>query len=81
MAHILSDHKHFVCEHYSEEHYHEINIDCELCEFQQASFLQVALYSGELNLPQQVGAPAVNSYSFVPAPPSLPYSLRGPPQG
>ena len=80
IAHVLMDHEHFVCENYTEKHFHKDVLDCELCDFQQNNFPQVNLFfTEEISIIQKEGLKIGGSYRFLEDYQSLPFALRGPP--
>lgn len=79
IAHVLADHEHFVCENYSENHFHKVDLDCELCDFQKASFPLVKLFEGEPYIAQKEHSKVKSTYYFLEQYQALSFALRGPP--
>ena len=79
LAHFFSSHEHTYCNHYTESHFHEKNLDCDLFKFHQAPFSSLALPSYELYEPEAQNSKPVSAYHFLSDYQKLPFSLRGPP--
>ncbi|GHA31285.1 hypothetical protein GCM10007103_11060 [Salinimicrobium marinum] len=79
LAHFFANHEHTYCNHYSEGHFHEKNLDCELFKFQQAPISSAALFSYEFHIPDIENSKPVSAYIFLSDHQKLPFSLRGPP--
>lgn len=79
IAHVLADHEHFVCENYTENHFHKVDVDCELCAFQKASFPLVNLFEDEPYIAQWEQSKTKSTYYYLEEYQALPFALRGPP--
>lgn len=79
LAHIFSGHQHNFCNHYSDSHFHQDNLDCDLFSFHKTSYPSVDLFSYSLFLPDIVVQKNSRVYSFLSTHQHLSFALRGPP--
>lgn len=79
LAHVFSGHEHNFCNHYSESHFHQDNIDCKLFSFNKTSYPSVELFSYSVFLPEIAVEKNSREYNFLSTPEPLPIGLRGPP--
>ena len=79
LAHVFANHEHAYCNHYSESHFHEKILDCELFKFQQAPFSSGVIFTYEPYEPENQYTKPVSAYFFISDHQKLPFSLRGPP--
>lgn len=77
--HVLSEHQHESCNHYSEAHFHEKNLDCNIFEFQQRAFSSPEIITYTLFVPKADTSVQTEVYQFLSTYQQLPFSLRGPP--
>ena len=78
-AHIFSGHQHNYCNHYSESHFHQDNLDCELHSFHKTPYPSVDIFSYSFFLPAVVVQIPNREYHFLSTHQPLPYGQRGPP--
>ena len=77
--HVVSGHQHDYCNHYSESHFHENNLDCDIFEFQQRAFSSPEIHSYTFFVPKVNTSVQTEAYQFLSTYQQLPFSLRGPP--
>lgn len=80
LAHVFSGHKHDICTHYAESHFHQKTVDCELFKFQQQVFSFPPLYSEAFVEAQILTLPPQDDYLYLSTYRKLHFSLRAPPQ-
>lgn len=79
-AHVFLGHKHEVCNHYSDSHFHEKNQDCSLFHFQKTSFSTPQFLSFspvQLTVDKDI---EVSFYNFLAEAEKPDFSRRGPPE-
>lgn len=78
-AHVFTGHEHNYCNHYSESHFHQDNLDCELFSFHKTSYPTVELFSYSLLLPEIIVEKNSRNYHFLSTHKPLAFGQRGPP--
>lgn len=78
-VHVFTGHQHNYCNHYSDSHFHQDKLDCELFSFHKTSYPSVELFSYSLFLPEIVVQKSSRAYYFLSTHQPLPFALRGPP--
>ncbi|WP_188374299.1 hypothetical protein [Winogradskyella haliclonae] len=79
LSHSNENHKHEICDGKSTSHFHELDIDCNLCKFKLTSQYNYEFEYNEI-LVQQYFTKRINSqYNFISDYQKLQFSLRGPP--
>ncbi|MFD2518655.1 hypothetical protein [Salinimicrobium flavum] len=79
LAHVFSGHKHTICNHYAESHFHQENVDCDLFHFQKTPLPYSELFTYSLLIPEVRAEKSEAIYVFPGSCKKLPYTLRGPP--
>lgn len=79
-AHIFVSHQHEVCNNYSDSHFHEKNVDCELFSFQKVSFSYPGLSSYTLHSPEEISSKTETTYLFLNTNTIHAFKQRGPPE-
>lgn len=79
LAHVFANHQHTYCNHYSESHFHQKNLDCQLSSFHQAPFSFPGFINYKVYEPEIQNSGFDHIYFFLSEYQKLPFSLRGPP--
>lgn len=81
LAHSFTNHQHVYCDHFSDSHFHEKALDCDLFQFQQTPLVSLNLFSFEPYQEEIKNSGSVSAYHFLSDYQKLPFTLRGPPSG
>jgi hypothetical protein len=79
LTHVFVGHQHSFCNHYSDSHFHQDNLDCELFSFQKSAYPSVELFSYTFIHPAIVVQKSSREYHFLSTHQPLPFGQRGPP--
>ncbi|MEG9326738.1 hypothetical protein SAMN04488034_102435 [Salinimicrobium catena] len=79
LAHVFTGHQHNFCNHYSESHIHQDNLDCELLTFQHSIYSSAEFVSFTHFLPGIHVEKTSREYCILSTHEPLPYGQRGPP--
>lgn len=79
LAHVFTGHEHNYCNHYTESHFHQDNLDCELFSFHKTSYPAVELFSYSLLHPEIIVEKDSRNYHFLSTHKPLSFGQRGPP--
>lgn len=79
IAHVFADHEHYHCTHYSDSHFHQAPLDCDLNDFQQVPLHSIEFPAYTIFQPQAEQSKPSTSYHFLSEHQKLSFALRGPP--
>lgn len=79
LAHFFANHQHIYCDHYTDSHFHQKALDCDLFQFQQTPLLSLDLFSFEPFREEITNTGFLPIYCFLSEYQKLPFALRGPP--
>lgn len=78
-AHVFAGHQHNYCDHYSDSHFHQDNVECEIISYHKTYYPSVEFFSYSVFFPETVVEKSNRTYHFLSTYQPLTFSQRGPP--
>jgi hypothetical protein len=79
LSHVFAHEEHEVCDNFSNYHFHEKSLDCDLCHLQSGSFLVYIPGNCNFYFPPTPNKLFFDHYQFLSDFKKLSFELRGPP--
>ncbi|HET8753045.1 MAG TPA: hypothetical protein VFM59_01710 [Salinimicrobium sp.] len=78
-AHYFTGHEHVFCNHYSDSHFHQESVDCQLFKFHRAAYTSTEISDFVIFNPKVERQKSTSFYCFLSEYEKLSFALRGPP--